>query len=334
MRLSRRHLVQGAGAVGLALLVGCGRLPGQTQSPARVPRLGVLFQGAPHSASEAIEGLRQGLREQGWLEGENLTIEYRFADNHAERLPALATELVKAQVDVIVTSGAHPGSVVKNTTSTVPIVMLAGADPVGTGLVASLARPGGNVTGMTESAPGLSGKRLELLKESAPAAVRIAMLWDPTDEGSPLILADTQVAAQLLGVQLVPAPVQKTTDFESAFESIRRERVDALLIVGGPLLRGNTIPIVDFALRNGLPSIAVRREFADAGGLMTYGVNFADMARRAAVLVDKILKGANPADLPIEQPMRFDMVINLKTAQALGLTIPPHVLLQATEVIQ
>jgi putative tryptophan/tyrosine transport system substrate-binding protein len=202
-RWSRRQVVQGLGAVGLGLLAGCGRLPGQGPPPARVPRLGVLFPGTLHTGSEGIEGFRQGLREQGLLEGQNLTVEYRFAENHAERLPALATELVNAQVDVIVTSSTPAVSIVKQTTSTVPIVMLAGADPVGAGLVASLARPGGNVTGMTESAPGLPGKRLQLLKESAPGASRIAVLWNPTDESSPALSAETQVAAQMLGVQLV-----------------------------------------------------------------------------------------------------------------------------------
>jgi putative ABC transport system substrate-binding protein len=187
---------------------------------------------------------------------------------------------------------------------------------------------------MTETAPGLSGKRLELLKESSPGASRIAVLWNPADESSPPLFAETQVAAQILGVQLVPAPVQSSNDFDSAFESMRREQVDALHIVGGPLFTGNYMLIADFALRNGLPTISARRQFAEAGGLMAYGPSFADLARRAAALVDKILKGAKPADLPIEQPMRFDFVINLQTAQALGLTIPQHVLAQATEVIQ
>jgi putative ABC transport system substrate-binding protein len=331
-RLSRRQLVLGAGSA--ALLAGCGRLPWQAQAPSRVPRLGVLFQGAPQFASEAIEGFRQGLQELGYVEAQNLTIEYRFAENHAERLPVLATELVNAQVDVIVTSSAPASSAVKNTTSTVPIVMLAGTDPVGTGLVASLARPGGNVTGMTETAPGLSGKRLELLKESVPGASRIAVLWNPTDEGSASSFAGTQVAAQLLGVHLVPAPVQSTSDFESAFEAIRRERADALMIAAGPVSTGNTMSIVDFALRNGLPSITVRRLFVEAGGLMAYGPSFADMARRAAALVDKILKGAKPADLPVEQPMRFDFVVNMRTARELGITFPHEILLQVTEVIQ
>jgi putative ABC transport system substrate-binding protein len=331
-RLSRRQFVLGAG--GLGLVAGCGRLPWQAQGPPRVPRLGVLSPGAPHGASVALEGFRAGLRELGWLEGQNLTIEYRFADTHAERLPALATELVNAQVDVIVASGAHTVSIVKHTTSTVPVVMLAAADPVGTGLVASLARPGGNITGMTETAPGLSGKRLELLKESSPGASRIAVLWNPTEESSPPLFAEAQVAAQILGVQLVPAPVESAHEFDGAFESIRRERVDALLIVGGPLFTGNFLSITDFALRNGLPTITGRREFAEAGGLMAYGTSFADLARRAATLVDKILKGTKPADLPVEQPMRFEFVVNLKTAAALGITFPNEIMLQVTEVIQ
>jgi putative ABC transport system substrate-binding protein len=329
-RLSRRQFVVGAGSA--ALLAGCGRLP--WQPPARIIRIGYLAPGAGLGSLALREGFQQGLHEHGYVVGQNLTIEYRSAENHAERLPALATELVNAQVDVIVTSGAHAVSIVKTTTNTVPVVMLAGADPVGAGLVASLARPGGNVTGMTETAPGLPGKRLELLKESSPQASRIAVLWNPTDEGAPPISAETQVAAQILGVQLVPAPVQSTNDFDSAFESIRLERVDAIHIVGGPLFTGNFRPIADFALRNGLPTITARREFPEAGGLMAYGPSFADLARRAATVVDKILKGAKPADLPVEQPMRFDFVVNMKTARALGITFPHEVALQITEVIE
>jgi putative ABC transport system substrate-binding protein len=330
--MSRRDFVRVVGMAGLGLVTGCGRLPGQS-SPQRVLRVGFL---SSLSASDTtlLEPFRQGLHERGLVEGQNLTIEYRYADNIAERLPGLVSELVNAQPDVIVTSGTQAVSVVKNTTNTIPIVMLAAPDPVGTGLVASLAHPGGNLTGMTQTAPGLPGKVLELLAAVTPGVSRVAVLWNPGDVDAQPVFDDTQVAAQVLGLALHSMPVGGPRDFDAAFAAIIHERAEALNILGSTLLTGSRAQVADFALQHGLPSVYVRREYAVAGGLMTYGVSFPEMARRAAGHVAKILEGTHPAGLPVEQPMRFDFVINLKTERALGLTIPPHVLLQATEVIQ
>jgi putative tryptophan/tyrosine transport system substrate-binding protein len=333
-RLGRRQFVVGTGAAGLGLLAGCGRLPWQAPSPSeKIPRLGLLRTPSPETDT-LLEPFRQGLREHGLVEGQNILLEYRYAHDRPERLPSLAAELVSAQVDLIVTSGAQAVSVAKQATSTLPIVMLAASDPVGAGLTAGLARPGGNVTGMTESAPGLPGKLLELLRDVKPGTSRVAVLWTPADGATNPVFADTQVAAQELGVEVQSLPVRSLSELEACFEAIVREQAAAIDILGAALLTQGLKRIADFALQHRLPSIYPRREFAQAGGLLAYGPNFADMARRAAYYVDKILKGAKPADLPVEQPMLFDFAVNMKTARALGLTFPPEIMLQVTEVIE
>jgi putative tryptophan/tyrosine transport system substrate-binding protein len=335
---SRRQLVQGAGAVGLTLLAGCGRLPGTAQEPAaRMPRVGYLGAPVPSAVGEVDrqrEGFLQGLRDLGYVEGQNIIIEYRRADG-LDELAALAADLVTSGVDVIVTVGNLSATAAKRATSSIPSVNVSFADPVSAGLVASLARPGGNLTGMSaDTGPELAGKRLDLLKQAVPTMSRVAVVWSPEDAAQNERFAYTQDAARTLGIAVQRVPVRGPEDFDSVFVAIVQEGADALVGLGSPLLFAHRRRVVDFALQQGLPSIQTRREFADGGGLMAYGPSFADLARRAATYVDKILKGAKPADLPIEQPMRFDFVINLKTAQTLGLTIPQHVLLQATEIIQ
>ena len=284
---------------------------------------------------ELLGAFRQGLRELGWIEGQNLVIEHRFAEGRAERFPDLAAALVRLRVDVIVTSSGEPAILAaKRATTTTPIVMAISGDPVETGLVASLARPGGNVTGLTILATEVAGKRLELLKEAVPRASRVAVLWNAAYPGKAFELRETQAAARVLGVSLWPVEVREPNDLPGAFSAIARAGPDALITFADPLTNTERRRIVDFAVRNRLPMISAVRPFADEGGLMTYGPNIADMCRRAATYVDKILKGAKPADLPVEQPTKFDLVINLKTAKALGLTIPPSVLLRADRVIE
>ena len=332
---SRRQIVQGMGAVGLGLLAGCGRWPGQAAPPAKVPRIGYLSPGAPPGPSLVLEAFQQGLREHGLVEGHNIAIDYRWDYGVAGRLPELAAELIALPVDVIVTVGNPTASAAKSATSTIPIVAAAFADPVGTGLVASLARPGGNLTGLAiDTGPVLAGKRLELLTEVVPGVSRVAVLWDPADPAQSGRLSETQDAARALGVAVQSVPVRGANDFDSAFGAVLRERAEAIYHFGSPLFNENRTRIAEFALQNRLPSIGVRRDYAEAGNLMNYGPSFPDLARRAAAYVAKILKGAKPADLPVEQPREFEFIINLRTARDLGLTIPPHVLLQATEIIQ
>jgi putative tryptophan/tyrosine transport system substrate-binding protein len=333
--LSRRQLVQGAGALGLGLLAGCGRWPWQGQPPARVPRLGYLRQ-SPFETSASFEPFQDGLRELGYVEGQNLTVEYRTANGVAERLPDLAAELVKAQVDVIVAaSPSGPVHAARNATSTIPIVMLGVTHPVEEGLVASLARPGGNVTGLSSTAgPDLSGKRVELLHAVVPGISRLAVLTTPNQRGQAEVVAGIERGASALGIVVQVVSIRGADEFESAFKAISSEHADGVLLVGGSIFQQHRDRIAELAFQHRMPSMTTTRELVAAGALMCYGPNFPDLARRGAYYVDKILKGASPADLPVEQPMRFDFVINLKTAQALGLAIPHHVLLQATEVIQ
>jgi putative tryptophan/tyrosine transport system substrate-binding protein len=333
VRYGRRQVVQGAGAVGLGLLVGCGRLPWQTPSVPKVYRIGVLDAGGRASSDLRRDAFLQGLHEFGYTEGENILIDYRHADGRLAPLPTLATELVRLPVDVIVTATAPAISAAKDATSTIPIVMANSPDPVTAGLVASLARPGGNVTGLTDMAVGLSAKRLELLKAAVPAASRVAILWQSGNPGNELILSETQDAARALGVDLEPLGVREPNEFEAAFETLSSKGVDAIIVAQGPLVTQGR-RIVELATKSGLPVMYPGRGLVEVGGLMAYGPSAPGNWRRAAYYVDRILKGTKPADLPVEQPMTFDFVINLQTAQALGLTIPHHVLLQATEVIQ
>ena len=302
------------------------------QQPTKVPRIGFLAWGSPPPADRYGESFRQGLRDLGYVEGQNIVVEYRWAEGRSDRAADLAAELVRLKVDVIVAFATPAILAAQNATKTTPIVMGVAADPVGTGFVANLARPGGNITGLSLMSPDLAGKRLELLREVLPGIARVAFLASGRSPAGRLFVQETQVAAQKLGVQIQPVVVGGPEEFESAFAAMRRERAGALIVQ--PLFTEHRQRIVALAARHRLPIISDSREFADAGGLMSYGPNLREIYRRAATYVDKILKGAKPADLPVEQPTRFEMVINLKTAKALGLTIPPSVLVRADQVIQ
>ena len=317
--------------VALVLGVLTAPLAADAQRP-EGPRIGVLSQSAP--PNNGVESLKQGLRDLGWVEGQNVGVEYRYASGKLERLPQLAAELVRLKVDVIVTGGEPAIRAAREATSTIPIVMAISGDPVETGLIASLARPGGNITGLSLVNLELGGKRLELLKETVPKLSRVAVLWNATNPVKTLELKSTQVAAGALGVRVTSYEVRGPTDFAPAFAAIAKARSDGLI----PLVETRTIThrkqIGEFAVKNRLPMIAELREFAEAGGLMTYGPSILDLYRRAATYVDKILKGAKPADLPVEQPTKYEMIINLKTAKALGITIPQSILIRADEVIR
>jgi putative tryptophan/tyrosine transport system substrate-binding protein len=333
-RWSRRHLVQGAGAVGLGLLAGCGRLSLPGQQAAKVPRVGLLAVGSREGRAPLTTAFLEGLQELGYVEGQNVAIELRFAEESAGLLPQFATELVRLPVDVLVAAGGRPTEAAIRATTTIPVVLVNVNDPVAAGFVASLARPGGNVTGLSNLVSGVSAKRLELLHTVVPELREIAVLWNPTNPVGDGDLRQAQAAGQALGLRLHPLEVRGREDFETAFQRLAAGPDQALFLLGDPLMYVYRTEIADFALRHRLPTGGGAPEFAEAGGLMGYGSNASAVYRRAAYYVDRILKGTQPADLPVEQPMRFDFVINLKTAQALGLTIPQHVLLQTTEVIQ
>jgi putative ABC transport system substrate-binding protein len=300
-------------------------------------RLGVLAAGPlppdPVPPASHFAAFQQALHKLGWVEGQNVAIEYRFAEGQAERLPALAAELVQRQVDLIVAVGLLPARAAQQATATVPIIMVGISDPVAFALVADLAHPGGNVTGVAQVAGReLEGKRLELLKEAVPTITRVAMVVDSTSRLDP---APVQAAARALGLTLLlSGETASPAEFQSTFTAMERERADALYVPGTPVnLRHHSL-IVELAARYRLPAIYSTREFVDAGGLMAYGPSFPELFRRTAVYVDKILKGVKPADLPVEQPMKFELVINLKTAKTLGLTMPPSLLVLADEVIR
>ncbi|HEV2055925.1 MAG TPA: ABC transporter substrate-binding protein [Methylomirabilota bacterium] len=308
-------------------------LAAEAQQEGKVPRIGFLFYGSPGPSPE-LDAFRQGLRELGCIEGQNIAIEVRFASGRVERLPELAAELVRLKVDVIVTPGTPPSLAAKQATSTIPIVFAGVADAIGAGLVANFARPGGNITGLTGISAELGGKRLELLKEVAPKASRVAVLYNPADRSNVLVLKELQESAPALRLTLQPLAVRGPGEFEGAFVAMSRKRAHALFGAAGILTTEHRKAIVDLAAKSRIPAMWGERQFVEAGGLMSYAVNFYDQLRRAATYVDKILKGAKPADLPVEQPTKFELVINLKTAKALGLTIPPSLLLRADEVIQ
>ena len=302
------------------------------QQPKTVPRIGFLSAASP--ATSRAEAFRQGLRELGYVEGKNIVIEWRFAEGKADRLPGLAAELVRLKVDVIVTSGPAPTRAAKEATSTIPIVMAQDPDPVGTGFVASLARPGGNITGLSNLRPELSGKRLELLREVVPRLTRVAVLYNPGNPVSGPELKETELAARALGVQLQYLNVLSPKDIETVFRAASKGRADAVLVLASPFLLSHRTQIADLAAKSRLPAIYYSTEFVEDGGLMSYGVSFTDLYRRAATYVDKILKGAKPADLPVEQPTKFEFIVNLKAAKQIGLTIPPNVLARADKVIR
>jgi len=285
--------------------------------------------------SARTEAFRLGLRELGYVEGKNIIIEWRSAEQKLDRLPGLAAELVRLKVDVIVTAGPVATRPAKEATSTIPIVMTNEGDPVGTGFVASLARPGGNVTGLSTVTPELSGKRLELLKEIVPKLSRVAVFGTSTRSDNAQSLSEVELAAKAFGVKLQHVDVLSPKDIETAFRAASKGRADAVfMMVAGAVASGSRTEIVDLAVKSRLPVIYSGREYVVAGGLMTYGVNLDDLARRAATYVDKILKGAKPADLPVEQPTKFELIINLKAAKQIGLTIPPNVLARADRVIK
>jgi len=314
------------------LLLPCINLA-EAQPPKKVPQIGFPIVGSASATSGRIEAFRQGLRDLGYIEGQNLIIEYRYAEGKLDRLPELAAELVRLKVDAIFVQSTPAVQAAKKATTTVPIVSVSG-DPVGLGLVASLARPGGNVTGLANLTSELAGKRLELLKEVVPRISRVAVLWNPDASSSALRMRETDAAAASLGIKLQPVEVRAANDFERAFSALKRERADALFPLRSPFISNHVKRIVELAAKNRVPGMYDASEFAEAGGLMSYGTMLADLDRRAATYVDKILKGAKPAELPVEQPTKFEFVINLKAAKQIGLTIPPNVLVRADKVIK
>jgi putative tryptophan/tyrosine transport system substrate-binding protein len=308
--------------------------PAHAQQPVKIPRIGVLAGSSSSGESPRVEAFRQGLRDLGHVEGKSIAIEYRYANARFDKLPALADELIRLKVDVLVVSTTPAVEAAKNATSTIPIVFFGVFDPVAAGLIDSLARPGGNVTGFTNVATTLAGKRLELLKETVPKLFRVAVLYDPKSPGSVPQWNESQRQARELGLQLHSMEVSSADKYESAFKEAVKARSAALAVTADPLANANRKQIADLATKARLPAIYPWGEFVDNGGLMSYGPNFAAVGRDVARYVDKILKGTKPADLPVEQPTKFELMINLKTAKALGLTIPPVVLMRAERVIK
>ncbi len=317
----------------IATVVGCGAIA-EAQQPKKVPRIGFLTATSPSAVSARTEAFRQGLRELGYVEGKNIVIELRSAEGKLDRVSELAAELVRLNVDVIVTAGSASTRPAKEATVTIPIVMGFDNDPVGSGFVASLARPGGNITGLSILSPEISGKQLELLKEIVPRLARVAVLGDSTEPGNAQALKEIELAAGAFGVKLQYLDVLGPKDIETAFRAANKGRADAVLLLPSPILLSQRTQLADLALKSRLPATYSRPEYVEDGGLMTYGPSITDLFRRAAIYVDKILKGAKPADLPVEQPVKFELIINLKAAKQIGLTIPPNVLARADRVIR
>jgi putative ABC transport system substrate-binding protein len=305
----------------------------RAQQPAKLPTVGFLGAGTPSTYGQWVAAFMQQLRERGWIEGRNIAIELRWAEGKNERYADIAAEFVRLNVDVIVTTGTAAVVAAKQATSVIPIVFTSAGDPVATGLVASLARPGGNVTGLSNQLPDLAGKRLELLREIIPDLHRLAILTNAGNPIGALEMGEVQAAARTLGLEILPLEIRRAEDIGPAFEALK-DRADALYVVAEPLLSGNHVRISTLALGARLPTLLGIRDYVEAGGLVSYGPNTPDLFRRAADLVDKILRGAKPKDIPVEQPAKFDLVINLTTAKALGLTIPPTLLARADEVIE
>ena len=327
MRCRIRLLV----TLALGLLVA--PLTAEAQPASRLPRIGYLGNSTAALEANLVGPFRDGLRDLGYVEGENILLEYRWAEGKYERFPELISDLIRLHVAIIVTAGTPASLAVKQATTSIPLVMMAVGDPVGTGLIASLARPGGNVTGISAMAADLEGKRLELLREVVPTLSHVAVLWNPASPFQVVAKQEVQAAAQALRLNVLSLGVHAPEQFDEAFATIRREQPEALNVLADRLFLHHRGRLMDFALTQGLPGVHAYRELVEAGGLMSYGPSYAEMHRRAAYYVDKILKGAKPADLPVEQPTKFDLAINLRTAQALGLSIPQSVLVQATEVI-
>jgi len=327
--MSKKIICLALGAMLLAL-----SFPADAQQPTKVPRVGFLTANDFSALAARIEALRQGLRELGYVEAKNIVIEYRYAEGKPDRLPALAAELVRLKVDIIVSAGPQSTRAAKEATVTIPIVMAFDFDPVGNGFVASLARPGGNITGLSTLAPEISGKQLELLKEIVPSLSRVAVLGNSTDPGNAQVVEETERAAVALGVRHLYLDVRAPEDIETAFRAAGKGRADAVLALSSFLFISQRKQLVDLAVKSRLPAIYDRAEYVEDGGLMTYSVSQTDLFRRAAIYVDKILKGTKPADLPVEQPKKFELIINLKAAKQIGLTIPPNVLARADKVIK
>lgn len=326
-------------AIGLIIIVGLAilatPLAAEAQPAGRMPRIGVIMQGIPPGeAGDELDVFRQGLRDLGYVEGQTVALEVRWGEHQHERFPALAADLVQRPVDLIVAAGASPARAAQHATTTIPIVMLVGIDPVTQGLVASLARPGGNITGLTVMTRELSGKRLGLLQEAVPGLSHVALLVDAGNPNRQVLLDDHEAAARVLGVKLLPLEVRGPDEFVGAFQAATQGQAQALLMAQGALFLRQRVRLAELALASRLPTMSGETGYAEAGGLMHYGPDIPGSFRRVAVYVDKILKGAQPADLPVEQPTTFELVINRKTAQALGLTIPSVLLFQANKVIQ
>ena len=318
----------------LALVLLVAPLAADAQPPAKIPRIGLLMPVSPDTAAINIEAFRQGLRDLGYVEGRSVAFEYRYARGRDDALPGFAAELVRLNVDLILTWGTPAARAAKQATATIPIVIGAIADPTGTWIVTNLARPGGNITGVTSISLELEAKRLELLKALRPQIARVVTIWNPSNPVSALMLKQTQAAAKTLRIELLPVGVNAAREFDDAFATIARHRPDALSVQPEVLLLDQRTRILAFVAASGMPAVYGYREFVDAGGLMFYGPNWPDLFRRSASYVDKILKGAKPGDLPIEQPTKFEFVINMKTVKALGLTVPQSVLLRADQVIE
>jgi putative ABC transport system substrate-binding protein len=308
--------------------------PTNAQQPTKVSRIGFLSAPSPSAVSARAEAFRQGLHDLGHVEGQDIAIEYRYAEGKLDRFPALAAELVRLKVDVILTGTSAGTRSAKEATATIPIVMAQDGDPVGNGFVASLARPGGNITGLSSLAPEISGKRLELLKEIGPKFSRVAVFGNSASPGTAQSLKESELAAGAFGVQLQYLDVRNHKEIENAFRDASKGRADAVLVLASPIFNVQRKQIVDLAVKSRLPVIYYAPEWVQDGGLMSYGVSYTDLYRRAATYVDKILKGTKPADLPVEQPKKFEFIINLKAAKQIGLTIPPNVLARADKVIR
>ncbi len=309
-------------------------LAAEAQQPIRVWRIGFLGPGSYSSGDPRVEALRLGLRELGYAEGRNLAFEFRWAEGNAGRLPALAAELAKLKIDTVVTQGTQATDAARRAITTTPIVFSVAGDPIGDGLVASLARPGGNVTGLTDIAPDIAGKRVELLREAVPGIRRIAVLWNPANPSAAPQLKDTSAVAHSYGIPVRSLELRDMRQVEGAFAAAAQDQARAVIVLSDGALYSRRGQIAELAARHHLPCVAWTPEFVESGCLMAYGANVVEMHRRAATFVDKILKGARPGDLPIEQPTRFELAINLKTAKALGLTIPPSLLQRADQVIE
>jgi len=319
-------------AVGLSVTLFALCAFADAQQPKKVPRLGFL---SPTSDDSRVEAFRQSLRELGYVEGQNIAIEYRWADGKFDRLPDLALELVRLKVDVVVAVVTQASLAAKMATGTIPVVMIGVSDPVGSGLVVSLARPGANITGTSSMTAEIIGKQLELIKETLPKISRVAALWNPAN---PIFQAiqrrETEVAARALGIQRQFVEARAPDEIDRAFAWVAKERMRALLVLNDPVFTAQRKQIADLSAKHRFPTVSGTREYTEVGGLMAYGPSFPDMYRRAAYYVDRILKGTKPADLPVEQPMKFELIINLKTAKQIGLTIPPNVLARADKVIR